>query len=172
MVVAKPHPRIKKPDQAAEPAFRALIRTLGLLKRVMEPYFARHGISASQWAVLRNLNRAEEEGLAGLRSTDLSGRLLVRPPSVTGIIDRLQRMGLVRREASHSDQRAKLVRLSDSGRKLVDRVREGHSQRVQSVLGGLSASERRELNRLLTRVGDHLEQLANSSGGYGESASE
>jgi DNA-binding MarR family transcriptional regulator len=153
----------RKNDQAAEPAFRSLIRTLGLLRRVMEPYFTRHGISGSQWAVLRNLRRAEEEeGIEGLRPGELSGRLLVRPPSVTGVIDRLQRMGLVTRQTSNSDQRAKLVGLTGTGRKLVERVRDGHAKRVQRVLGALSAPERRELHRLLERLGDHLESLADS----------
>jgi DNA-binding MarR family transcriptional regulator len=149
-------------EPAVEPAFRSLIRTLGLLKRVMEPYFARYGISGSQWGVLRNLHRAEEEGIDGLRPGELSGRLLVRPPSVTGVIDRLQRMGLVTRQSSNSDQRAKLVGLTGAGRKLVERVHAGHAKRVQRVLGGLRATERRELHKLLERLGDHLEALADS----------
>jgi DNA-binding MarR family transcriptional regulator len=163
MLATKPAPS-RRSDHAVEPAFRSLIRTLGLLKRVMEPYFSRHGISGSQWAVLRNLRRAEEEeGIGGLRPGELSGRLLVRPPSVTGVIDRLQRMGLVTRQTSRSDQRAKLVGLTGTGRRLVERIREGHAKRVQRVLGGLSAPERRELHRLLERLGDHLELLAGSN---------
>jgi DNA-binding MarR family transcriptional regulator len=155
----------RRSNHAVEPAFRSLIRALGLLKRVMEPYFTRHGISGSQWAVLRNLRRAEEEeGIDGLRPGELSGRLLVRPPSVTGVIDRLQRMGLVTRQTSDSDQRAKLVGLTGAGRKLVERIREGHAKRVQRVLGALSAPERKELHRLLERLGDHLESLAGSDG--------
>jgi DNA-binding MarR family transcriptional regulator len=149
-------------SSTVDPAFRSLIRTLGLLKRVMEPYFAQHGISGAQWGVLRALSRAyEEEGAVdGLRLTDLSDRLLVRPPSVTGAVDRLERMGLVSRDASPTDQRAKLVSLTSVGQQLVDRVREGHAARVQSVLAALSKTERRELHRLLDRLGDHLEVLA------------
>ena len=81
----------------AEGAFRQFIHTLGLIERVMHPYFAQFGISGAQWSVLRNLHRAEQEGHAGLRLTDLSERLLVRPPSVTGVVDRLEKVGLVAR---------------------------------------------------------------------------
>ena len=95
-----------------------------------------------------------------MRLTDLSDRLLVRPPSVTGAVDRLERMGLVAREASPTDQRAKLVSLTPAGRQLVARAREGHAARVQGVLAVLSRSEQRELHRLLDRLGDHLEILA------------
>src|SRR3954468_17789722 len=82
-------------DAVPEQTFRALLRTLGLVRRVMEPYFGRHGISGSQWAVLRTLMRAEDDGVRQLRLTDLGDRLLIRPPSVTGVVDRLQKMGLV-----------------------------------------------------------------------------
>src|SRR5437868_3671173 len=97
MIVTKPTARRKAADADAAPetAVRALVRTFGLLERVQQPYFARFGISGSQWGVLRALHRAQKENLSSLRLTDLSERLLVRPPSVTGVIDRLQRAGLV-----------------------------------------------------------------------------
>lgn len=125
----------------------------------MEPYFAQHGISASQWWVLRALHQAEENGEEGIRLTDLSDRLLVRPPSVTGAIDRLQRMSLVIRAVSETDQRAKLVKLTVPGRQLVERVRMGHASRVQKVLDSFTQGDQRDLRRLLDRLGDQLEEL-------------
>src|SRR5437667_12034051 len=104
------------PVQPPEGTFRELLRVLGLLERVMQPYFAQFGISGSHWGVLRNLHRAEQEGLQGLRLTDLSERLLIRPPSVTGVIDRLERAGLVIRAESAIDLRATTVTLSSAGR--------------------------------------------------------
>src|SRR5260221_14750774 len=106
-------------DRIGDGAWRELLRVFGALERVMHPYFARFGISGSQWGVLRTLHRAESEGLTGLRLTDLGDRLLIRPPSVTGIIDRLERVGLVVRDGSPEDLRAKLVRLTGKGRQIV-----------------------------------------------------
>lgn len=140
-----------------EAAFRALIRAYGLIKHLQEPYFARFGVSGSQWGVLRTLHRAEQEGLPGLRLTDLSERLLIRPPSVTGVVDRLQRLGLAARSASETDLRAKCVRLTPAGRALVERVLKGHEARIQAILGGLSLKEQERLRRLLGRLGSHLE---------------
>ena len=74
---------------------------------------ARFGISGSQWGVLVTLHRGEvEERRTALRLTDLGDRLIVRPPSVTGVVDRLQRMGLVARTPSSDDHRAKDVSLT------------------------------------------------------------
>ena len=147
-------------DNSTEAAYRALIQTIGALKRAMEPYFAMHGISLSQWAVLRILNNAQEQGEGGMRLTDLSDRLLVKPPSVTGAIDRLQRMGLVRRQMSDADHRSKRVSLTPQGRQLVERLLDGHAKRVQGALAALNVDEQRELHRLLTQLGDHLEVLS------------
>ena len=138
---------------------REFIRVEGLVERVMQHYFARFGISGSQWGLLRTLHRAEEEGQSRLRLTDLSDRLLIRPPSVTGAVDRLERAGLVLRDHATVDQRSKLVGLTPKGRQLIQRILSVHAQQVARVLGGLSKKEQAEFHRLLRRLGQHLEGL-------------
>jgi DNA-binding MarR family transcriptional regulator len=125
----------------------------------MQSYFARFGLSGAQWGVLRNLHRAEQEGLPGLRLTDLSDRLLVRPPSVTGVVDRLVRAGLVVRDESPFDLRAKQVALTAKGRRLVEQVLTVHGRQIDSVLGVLSSAEQKELHRILAVLGQHLESF-------------
>jgi DNA-binding MarR family transcriptional regulator len=147
------------PLRPTESAFRELIRTLGLLERVQHTYFAQFGLSGSQWGVLRNLQRAEQEGLPGLRLTDLSDRLLIRPPSATGVVDRLERAGLVVRVGSATDLRAKQVALTDKGRKLVERVLDVHGKQIDSVLGAFGDAELTEFHRHLSRFRQHLEGL-------------
>jgi DNA-binding MarR family transcriptional regulator len=147
-------------ERTKDVAFRSILRTLGLLDRVMQPYFARFGITASQWAVLRALNRAEGDGLAGLRLTDLSERLIIRPPSVTGVVDRLERLALVIRESLAGDLRAKQVRLTPKGRQLMERVLSGHAAQIDAVLGGLTHHDHEEFQRLLAKLNCHLESMA------------
>lgn len=151
-----------KPASTVRPTevtFRELLHTLGMVERVMQPYFAQFGISGSQWGVLRNLYRAEQDGLGGLRLTDLSERLLIRPPSVTGVVDRLERGRLVVRDGSPTDLRSKQVALTRQGRQLVERILAIHGKKIDSVLAGLSAAEQAELRRLLVRLGQHLKHL-------------
>ncbi|MBI3412217.1 MAG: MarR family transcriptional regulator [Planctomycetes bacterium] len=143
----------------ADNPLRELIRAFGLLERIMQPYFARFGISGSQWGILRNLHRAEEEGLRGLRLTELSQRLLIRPPSVTGLVDRMVRSGLVARDGSTADLRVKEVQLTRMGRKLVERILEGHQDQVNILLAGLGDDDQKDLMRLLSKWRDHLENV-------------
>jgi DNA-binding MarR family transcriptional regulator len=143
----------------SEAAFRSLLRAYGLMKRVMEPYFAAFGISGSQWAVLRTLHRAKLEGMESLRVGDIGERVLIRPPSVTGVVGRLQRMGLVAREASSTDSRARQVSLTASGMELVERILEGHKAKISDVLSGLSPQEQLQLDKLLGRVCTHIDKI-------------
>ena len=148
-----------KGDTNAMRAFREFLRVFGLVERAMQPYFARFGISGSQWGVLRNLHRAENDGATGLRVSVLSERLLIRPASVTGVVDRLERAGLVARESDPTDHRAKYVRLTKSGRHLVERVLTSHQRQIENVFGGLRMEEQVRLHGLLSRLGEHLEGL-------------
>jgi DNA-binding MarR family transcriptional regulator len=147
------------PPPPAEGDLRELMRTLGLLVRLQESYFARFGLSGAQWGILRSLQRATQEGRTGLRLTDLSDRLLIRPPSVTGVVDRLERAGLVERKESRIDLRAKQVTLTERGRELVARVAAMHGVWADTVLNEFSADEMSEIRRLLDRFQHHLEEL-------------
>jgi DNA-binding MarR family transcriptional regulator len=150
----------RNPPARPDPTFRALARTIGLLKRVADHHLSRFGISGSQWGVLLTLHRAEQdEKQPGLRLTDLGDRLLVRPPSVTGVVDRLDRLGLLKREPSHDDARAKVVSLTPAGRELAQRVFAAMPEHVESILTDLSAADRQELRRLLELVAGRLEVL-------------
>jgi len=164
MLSSSPPPHLEA-EPATERAFRDLVRTIGLLERVMQPQFARFGISGSQWAALRVLHRAEQEGLDGLRITDLSDKLLIRPPSVTGVIDRLERIHLVVRDQSHDDLRSRQVRLTDTGRQLVTQVTGVYASQVERALGGLVPNDQHELQRLLGRLSAHLQSLLDESNG-------
>ncbi len=140
-----------------EGVFHALLRTWGLLRQAQDPYFARFGISASQWGILRVLQRAESNGETALPLKQVSERLLIQPPSVTGVVDRLERRGLVKRSPSTQDLRVRHLSLTPQGRDLLDKVLEGHAARVQSLFAPLQPGEQQTMLNLLTRLRVHLE---------------
>jgi DNA-binding MarR family transcriptional regulator len=148
-------------DEGAHVVFRALVRVSGLVHRVMYPWFVHWGISSgAQWGVMQALRRAERQGQGGLRLSELGDRLLVRPPSVTGVIDRLERSGLVRRSADNADLRAKQVSLTAAGRALLDGSTRGHAARVRKLMEALSPAEQADLARLLQKLGRHMAAVA------------
>ncbi len=152
--------------QPAEHAHRSLLRAFGSLKKAMEPYFARFGISRPQWAVLIVLHRSEQEGGAGgMRLRDLGERLFIQPPSVTGVVDRLEREGLVARSKEEEDLRVRRVRLTDEGRAVIERVLAVHAGEIQALMRGLTVRQQATLARLLDQLDDHLKAYNADAGG-------
>jgi MarR family 2-MHQ and catechol resistance regulon transcriptional repressor len=149
---------------AAELAFRELWRVIGKLKRIAEPRFARFGISPAQWGILRCIQRFEVDGREPPRVTDLSENLLVKPPSVSAVVDRLERMDLVARGPTSDDQRSRRVRLTENGRRLVEQVLAGHADWIRMLMAGLNGTEQTELLRMLKKLGVHLEPLVQGAG--------
>jgi DNA-binding MarR family transcriptional regulator len=149
----------RQAEKPAERGFRALIQLSGLLDRAMQPYFGRHGISRSQWGALRVLQRAERAGSTGIRLVDLGERLFVRPPSISGLIGRMERLGYVVRSASTEDLRSREIRLTQEGRDLIDRILPNHATQINTVMGGLNAQEQERLIPLLERLISHLEDM-------------
>jgi len=154
-------PSSAKPDtpDSVETVFRAFLGTSGVLRKKMRDYFGRFGISGAQWGILRVLNRAEQDGEPAVRLTDIGHRVLITPPSVTGAVNRLEKLGWVMRTTASTDQRSKLVSLTPSGRELIARMKEGHRARVHAVMAGLSPQELRDLHTLLTQLTKHLETI-------------
>lgn len=84
------------------------------------------------------LSRTESSLLAGLdagpqRITELADSQILAQPTVTQLVDRLQRRGLVARERSPDDGRVVLVSLTEGGRAELDAVRE-HYRGILRVL--------------------------------------
>jgi len=143
----------------SEAVFRAFLRSWGLLRQAQDPYFAGFGISASQWGILRVLQRAEVKGEAELALKEVGERLLIQPPSVTGVVDRLERQGFVKRSPSKTDLRVRHLRLTRPGRELMAKVLEGHAERIQSLFAGLEPEEQETMLGLLQRLEAHLQTL-------------
>jgi len=146
----------------AQAAFGQVVRAFGLIQRVMRPYFQQYGLSQAQWAILRHLHRAQtEEGHTnGLRMGELGQRLLVQPPSVTTLVRRLVKAGLVAQATAPNDRRGFELRLTAKGEKLVSRVLLAHQEQIRSVMGGLGDEELPAFEHYLSRLNTHLAALA------------
>ncbi|MEU5952541.1 MarR family transcriptional regulator [Streptomyces sp. NPDC047525] len=106
---------------------------------------ASENLTASQGKALTVLRR----GPAAMRS--LADTLTCDASNMTGIIDRLEKRGLVRREPSPSDRRVKNVVLTAEGERVTDALRARMSA-TREGLERLSAQDRDTLHSLLERV--------------------
>jgi len=83
---------------------------------------------------------------------ELAALLELDKSSVTGLVDRAERRGLVERVPSTADRRAVNVRLTSTARKLITRAASGFEADVAEILGSLPAADQRMLATLISRV--------------------
>lgn len=90
----------------------------------------------------------------------LARRLMVTPAVVTGLIDRLERRGFVRRESESDDRRRIHLELTEAGREAGASVRHELAGYFSSALGALDDQERDQLSAgldVLVKVISNLE---------------
>jgi homoprotocatechuate degradation regulator HpaR len=97
------------------------------------PSLREHGLSDQQWRVLRVLG---EHGTVETGRVAREAYLL--GPSLTGVLSRMERDGLVQRERDPADQRRTVVEATPKGLKLVEKLSrtiESHYQLLEKTLG-------------------------------------
>jgi DNA-binding MarR family transcriptional regulator len=121
-----------------------------VIRRLEHDLVAEHDLPLASYDVLVQLSEAPDRSL---RMTELAERVLLSRSGLTRLVDRLEREGLVARQACKSDARGTLAVLTDGGR---DRLREAWPTHLQGVVdrfvGRLSADELQTLGTLLGRL--------------------
>ncbi|MFZ0040844.1 MAG: MarR family transcriptional regulator [Solirubrobacteraceae bacterium] len=124
----------------------SLVQLSFLLQHVLSSVASRYDLSVTQTRLLGVL-RDREPGML-----ELSNFLSLEKSSVTGLIDRAERRGLVRRVASSEDRRAVHVQLTGEGRGLAQTLGREVGRQVMALTSGLSDTERERLSALASQV--------------------
>lgn len=144
----------KKPfDSVEEEAFLNLIRTSDQLQIHFVRLFREYDLTSSQYNILRIL-RGEGKPLPIL---EIAHRTVTVVPGITGLIDRLEKAGFVERKRCENDRRVIYVALSDLGSKTLFKLDQPLLEMHRKLMGHLSATEIRELIRLLEKARETVE---------------
>ena len=139
-------------DPSACEAFLYLLRTGDEVFHSCEANLARHNLSQGRFTVMMQLlNKMENRPIACAPAelADLAG---VTRATMTGLIDTLERDGLVKREPDTQDRRMMAVHLTPRGEEVLRGVLPGHFKRMGEIMRSLSEGERKTLVRLLAKV--------------------
>lgn len=131
----------------------ALIRAYEHASRANTTFFARWGLTSQQYNVLRIVYFSEEPGV---RLSAIRERLLQHVPDVSRLVDRLEATELATRVPDPADGRAVLVALTATGRSLVEDMDAELMEALERCYAGLTASEQRRLEVLLTKATESL----------------
>ena len=125
-----------------------LARAYSAVARQVDADIARHGLTTTEFGILEAL-RHKGPLLLG----EIQRKVLVTSGGITYLVDRLVAKGLVRREPSPHDRRARFAVLTPDGTALIDRIFPEHARCVAQVMNGLDASEQAEAAVLLRKLG-------------------
>lgn len=103
------------------------------------------GLTFAQARMLRMIARTKPAPRIG----DLATRLEIAPRSATGMVDTLERAGLVTRVPAPDDRRSVLVELTEAGHALVDDMARARRAGAEEAFGRLTRGQQEQLLALL-----------------------
>lgn len=133
------------------------LRTATDLIAEFEKFLAAQGLSQGRFAVLCFLNREPDKAV---NQTHLAEAYGVSKATVTGLIDGLERDGLVERLADPADRRASLVRLTAKGRKFLDAFMPHHLKRTATVFSEFRVADHEALLALMFKLRGGMDRVA------------
>ena len=136
-----------------EEALVSLARTAAVIEHAAEDMLGRHGITNTQYNVLRILRGAGKNGRC---RNEIGERMVRRVPDVTRLLDRLEAAGLVERERDGEDRRMVTARITPEGLKLLTRLEEPLIAFQQNCLAHLGPQKLRTLIDLLAAAREKL----------------
>jgi DNA-binding MarR family transcriptional regulator len=143
----------KRPFESPEQeAALSVLRTSDQLQIRFARLLREYGLTPSQYNVLRIL-RGEGKPLPIL---EIASRTITVVPGITGLIDRLEQAGFVKRVRCEKDRRVIYVALAEHGTKTLAALDEPLAVLHQKLLGHLSQAELKGLIRLLEKVREPL----------------
>ena len=114
---------------------------------------APQGLSEGRFIVLFLLH-----GAGGtLPPHELAERAGVTRATISGLLDGLQREGLLQRRGDAEDGRRLQIVLTAKGARLAESLFDQHTQWIGGLFNGLEASEQRQLSQLLHKVWQHTD---------------
>jgi len=93
-----------------------------------------------------------------LSQTDLADRMRIEPPTLVGILDRMERDGWIRRDGDKTDRRRKLIQPTPAAKPAWSKVVAAAQRVRERATHGLSATQLEQLRKLLGMVRTNLEQ--------------
>ena len=122
-----------------------------LLRRRFEEEAKPFGVTLPQWKALSTIQKQDS-----ITQVALSAQLEIDAMTLSGILDRLDKRGLIERFVHPEDSRAKLTRLTPAGQALVKQTSAVGTTVFEQAIHGLSADDLVALSTLLSQVRSNL----------------
>jgi len=138
-------------EQFADRMSAIMHKIAGRMLSLERNYLARGVITLPQLWILREIADAEKCPMLSL-----SRNLGLKSSTLTGIMDRLVGLGLVKRFSSESDRRQVLAELTPKGRRILEHIRAERRSSLIEAFGPLSEKERADYLAIIEKVANQI----------------
>jgi MarR family 2-MHQ and catechol resistance regulon transcriptional repressor len=125
-----------------------LARAYAAVARGVEADIARHDLTTTEFGILEALHHK-----GPLLLGEIQRKVLVTSGGITYLVDRLIAKGLVTREPSPTDRRARYAVLTPAGKQLIESIFPAHAESLTRTIGALSSKEQAQATALLRKLG-------------------
>lgn len=151
--VAASTARLGESDGSALWLLLAMYRAFAVMDRDQVAEVGAMGLTTLQFNILNVLHRAEEP----MTMSALASLLVIQPTNLSSHFNALADKGYVRRDINETDRRSLLASLTPQGRKFLETAMPGHFKRLETLMAGLTPTQRVELVALLKLISTSIE---------------
>ena len=126
----------------------AILRTSDLLENRLARLFREHGLTPSQYNVLRIL-RGEGKPMPCL---EVAHRMIQVAPAITRVVDQLLKLQLIRKTQSADDRRVFTIELRPAATRLLQKLDQPVLDLHASLLEGVAKADQKNLIRILEQL--------------------
>ena len=151
--------RTKCPDvgSMSREQFIGTLRSLAECYQAFEAYSGAHvrklGLTSAQFDIVATLGNTP-----GMTCKELGEKTLITKGTLTGVLDRMETRGLIRRTASDADRRQVFVVLTPQGIRTFQRAFPAHIGHLRPAFAVLSSRELEQAEQLLHKLRDALRE--------------
>ena len=140
--------RVARSPVEAPRLWTVLVKCYHSVREIAERSIAETGLCLTDFAALEALLHK-----GPLTITEIQAKVLLASGSMTAAIDRLEKKGLVTRSAAPDDRRARLLKMTPEGKRIVEAAFSRHAAELESAVAVLDPVEKRQLHALLKKLG-------------------
>jgi DNA-binding MarR family transcriptional regulator len=140
-----------------------LLRSADATLTTLDRLFRQHGISSGKFNMLLTIAAYTSQDKQDVpKPAQIARKLGVRRPTITGLLDNLEKDQLVERKPHSTDGRALRLELTKKGKKLLDKLLPEYWMILETLSAPLSAAERKSMLRGVEKVYSVLPSLSSN----------
>lgn len=142
-------------DKFVQTSIYGMFTVYSIIARMIENYLKQYNLSSSKFNMMMVIKH--EGGKKGISQIDVGKMLIVTASNMTKQIDKLIEEGMVERSALKGDRRVNLVKITEKGSNLLDKIWPGYIKTINDIADKLNFEERNTLTQILVKWFGNLE---------------